>query len=320
MKETYEMKEKIIEILQDDPLYAVLQDTPLEETLYTDPYLADIIEKKFYSTPEVAGWFNITDAQLRYYIKPFEHYIFDDMTDNPTTATVIRLNLPSILKLRMILLLKEEYRVKGLKRLLGIEENGYIVKNHPAATTALATPDELANQVEVLNNVLHQIMQTGLFNMQQNDETGAMHITVSQDYLAQNINLLSAESTEQLSDMQDRIEKLSEESKSLQKKITELKEENKEDIVVKIRERQIENAVVVTLRTEALEQFTTQKKLGIFAKLFRPSQIELQKERFINQYLAKNLADRLQTTLTEYHNIIEENLSTKSPKPIDKDN
>ena len=259
MKETYEMKEKIIEILQDDPLYAVLQDTPLEETLYTDPYLADIIEKKFYSTPEVAGWFNITDAQLRYYIKPFEHYIFDDMTDNPTTATVIRLNLPSILKLRMILLLKEEYRVKGLKRLLGIEENGYIVKNHPAATTALATPDELANQVEVLNNVLHQIMQTGLFNMQQNDETGAMHITVSQDYLAQNINLLSAESTEQLSDMQDRIEKLSEESKSLQKKITELKEENKEDIVVKIRERQIENAVVVTLRTEALEQLTTKK-------------------------------------------------------------
>ena len=54
------------------------------------------------------------------------------MVDNPTTATVILLNLPSILKLRMILLLKDEYRVKGLNRLLGIEENGYIVKkNNP---------------------------------------------------------------------------------------------------------------------------------------------------------------------------------------------
>ena len=105
MLETNGMKERIIDILQDDPLYSVLRDTPLEETFYTDPYLADIIEKKFYSTPEVASWFDITDAQLRYYIKPFEHYIFDDMTDNPTTATVIRLNLPSILKLRMILLL-----------------------------------------------------------------------------------------------------------------------------------------------------------------------------------------------------------------------
>ena len=83
------MKEKIMEMLQNDPLYSVIRDTPLEDTLYTDSYLTDIIEKKFYSTPEVAAWFDITDAQLRYYIKPFEHYIFDDMADNPTTATVI---------------------------------------------------------------------------------------------------------------------------------------------------------------------------------------------------------------------------------------
>ena len=67
-----------------------------------------------------------------------------------------------------------------------------------------------------------------------------------------------------------------------------MKEENKKDIVVKIRERQMENEVVATLRTEALEQFATQKKPGIFAKLFRSSQIELEKERFINQYLVEN--------------------------------
>jgi len=39
---------------------------------------------------------------------------------------------------------------------------------------------------------------------------------------------------------------------------------------------------------------------GIFAKLFHSSQIEFEKERFINQYLAKNLADCLQKALTEY--------------------
>mgnify|MGYP003457870774 FL=1 len=83
--------------------------------------------------------------------------------------------------------------------------------------------------------------------------------------------------------------------------ITELKEENKKDVVVKIRERQIENEVVAALRTEALEQFTTQKKSRIFSKLFRSAQVELEKERFINQYLAKNLSDRLQNALTEYH-------------------
>lgn len=285
-------------ILQDDPLYSVLRDTPLEETLYTDPYLTDIIEKKFYSTPEVASWFDITDAQLRYYIKPFEHYIFDPTKDNPTTATVIRLNLPSILKLRMILLLKNQYKVKGLKRLLGIDENGYIIKQQPAATTALAPPDELTHKVEVLSNVLQQMIQTGLFNLQQNDETGTIQITINESYLAQNVKLLS---TEQMSEIHNRIEKITEERKSLQTQIAEWREGNKADIVVKIRERQIENEVVATLRTEALEQFATQKKPGIFAKLFRSSQIELEKERFINQYLAKNLADRLQKALTQYH-------------------
>ena len=143
------------------------------------------------------------------------------------------------------------------------------------------------------------MMQTGLFHMQQDDENGAMQITLNQDYLAQNIQLLSLESTQQLSEMQERTEKLTEESKSLQQQITELKEEK--DIVVKIRERQIENEVVSTLRTEALEQFSTQKKSGIFAKLFRSTQIELEKERFINQYLAKNLSKRLEEALTEYH-------------------
>ncbi|MFF5996553.1 hypothetical protein AAGS61_17720 [Lysinibacillus sp. KU-BSD001] len=228
--------------------------------------------------------------------------LFDyGLTDNPTTATVIRLNLPSILRLQMILLLKDEYRVKGLKRLLGIDENGYIVKQPPAATTAIAPPDELANKVDVLSNVLQQMMQTGLFHMQQDDENGAMQITLNQDYLAQNIQLLSLESTQQLSEMQERTEKLTEESKSLQQQITELKEEK--DIVVKIRERQIENEVVSTLRTEALEQFSTQKKSGIFAKLFRSTQIELEKERFINQYLAKNLSKRLEEALTAYHEV-----------------
>ena len=199
----------------------------------------------------------------------------------------------------MILLLKDEYRVKGLKRLLGIDANGYIVKQ--PTTTALAPPDELANKVEMLSNILQQMMQTGLFQIQQDEETGTMQITINQDYLAQNLNLLAAQSTEQLSAIQDRTEKFSEENENLQKQITQLKEENEKDIVVKIRERQIENEVVATLRTEALEQFASQKKTGIFAKLFRSTQIELEKERFINQYLAKNLAERLQKALTEYH-------------------
>lgn len=46
------MKEKIIDMLQDDSLYSFLRDTPLEDILYTDPYLADISEKN--SSPKAA--------------------------------------------------------------------------------------------------------------------------------------------------------------------------------------------------------------------------------------------------------------------------
>ena len=63
----------------------------------------------------------------------------------------------------MILLLKDEYRVKGLKRLLGIDENGYIIKKQPAPTTELASPDELAKKVEVLSKVVQQMMQAVIY-------------------------------------------------------------------------------------------------------------------------------------------------------------
>ena len=46
-----------------------------------------------------------------------------------------------------------------------------------------------------------------------------------------------------------------------------MKEENKKDIVVKIRARQIENGVIATLRTVALEQLAT-KKLRRFSQNF----------------------------------------------------
>ena len=301
MLKTNSIKEKIIEILQADPLYSVLQDTPLEETLYTDPYLTDIIEKKFYSTPEVASWFDITDAQLRYYIKPFEHYVFDDMTDNPTTATVIRLNLPSILKLRMILLLKDEYRVKGLKRLLGIDESGYIIKNQPIPTTALASPAELAKKVEVLSNVVQQMMQTGLFNMQLDDENGEMHLTLNQDYLAQNMKLLSEQSTEQLSEIQERTEKIEKEQESMKQQLQKIKDRSKEDIAIKIRKRQIESNVINKLRNEALRTFMDQKRWRIFAKLFRSSHFEIEKEKFIEAFIKQHLQKNLLEELKKYN-------------------
>lgn len=72
-------------IFANDPLYQVIKETPTEELFLSEFYLSNLIEKKFYSTPEVANWFDVTDAQLRYYIKPFEEYPFNDEAFNPTS-------------------------------------------------------------------------------------------------------------------------------------------------------------------------------------------------------------------------------------------
>lgn len=301
MIETHDAKEMVFGIIQRDPLFAVLRDTPLEEVLYRDTYLSEISEKKYYSTAEVANWFDITERKLRYYIKPFELYIFDDTKVNSKTTNAIRLNLPAILKLRMILLLKDEYRVNGLKLLLGMDEYGRFIDQQLAATTDIATSNELANKVDMLGNVLQQMMQTGLFNLEQEDESGTLQIALNKDFLTQNMLVQASESNNQIIEIQKETNKLKYENERLQKQITELKEDNAKDVVIKVRERYIENEVASTLRTEAIQEFSTQKKLGFFAKFFRSSEIEMEKEQYVEDYISKHLANRLEVALIEYY-------------------
>lgn len=297
MLKVNDTKELVLGIVQHDPLFAVIQNTPSEEILYNDGYLTNIEHANYYSTSEVAGWFDITDAMLRYYIRPFEQYIFDNATNSPNTN--IRLNLPAILRLRMILLLKDEYRVKGLKHLLGIDDYGQFIKHQITATT-MGT-DDLANKVDVLENVLQQMVQTGLFNISPNEEHGALQVTINHDFLTQKIQLVSSESDLQVEEIQKETAELKLENEHLQKQISELQERSVKDIVQKIRERHIENEIVSTLRTEALQQFSLDNKAGFFKKTFRSSQIEMEKEQFVLSYISKHLEERLEVALNNYY-------------------
>ncbi|MGE7948542.1 hypothetical protein [Lysinibacillus sp. NPDC093688] len=292
-------KELVLGMVQHDPLFVVIQkNKPLEEILYNDDYLAHIEETNYYSTSEVASWFEITEAKLRYYIKPFEQYIFENVTNSPNTN--IRLNLSAILRLRMILLLKDELRVKGLKLLLGIDDNGQLIKHQITATT-MGT-DDLANKVDVLGNVLQQMIQTGLFNFLPDEEHGAMQVTINQDFLAQKIQLISSESNLQVEEIQKETAELKLENENLKKQISELQEEHSvKDIVQKIRERHIENEILSTLRTEALQQFSIDNKAGYFRKIFRSPQIEMEKEQFVLTYILKHLEERLEVALNNYY-------------------
>jgi DNA-binding transcriptional MerR regulator len=206
MGQTISTEKRIEEVLANDPLFQVIQETPAEQHFLSEPYLNELIEKKFYSTSEVASWFDVTDAQLRYYIKPFEEYLFDRQATNPTTATVIRLDFKAILKLRMILLLKDEYRVKGLKKLLRINEDGHIVKQVPAQENL---PDiTYDKRLDNLSKAFAQIMHTGLFQMEQDEETEEMKLTLNEYFLHQKIKALPSESSQEIKKLQSKTEQL----------------------------------------------------------------------------------------------------------------
>jgi len=297
MLKVNDAKEMVLGIVQDDPLFVALQHTPLEESLYNDEYLADIDETNHYTIAEIAGWFDITDAMLRYYLKTFEQYIFDNAT--PNVNGNIRLDLPAILRLRMILLLKDEYRVKGIKLLLGIDDNGQLLKHQITATTM--DSGDLSHKIDVLGNVLQQMIQTGLFQILPNEKHGTLQVNINQEFLAENIQRLSSDSTLQFEEIQKETAELKQENENLQQQITELQENSVKDIVQKIRERHIENEIVSTLRTEALQQFSMNNQVSFFKRMFRSSQIDMEKEQFVLNYISTHLEERLEVALSEYY-------------------
>lgn len=299
MEQTISIEKHIQEVLANDPLFQVIQETPAEQHFLSEPYLKELIGKKYYSTPEVASWFDVTDAQLRYYIKPFEEYLFDGQATNPTTATVIRLNFKAILKLRMILLLKDEYRVKGLKQLLRINEDGHIVKQVPAQENL---PDiTYDKRLDNLSQAFAQIMHTGLFQMQQDEETEEMKLTLNEDFLQQKIKALPSESSQEIEKLQSKTEQLEQKNQELAEKVEGILISNKEDIVIRIREKHIEQNVLNRLENEALTQYAATKGWQLFGKLFRSTQIEIEKKQYIATYINEHFSEQMTHALHEYH-------------------
>lgn len=71
----------------------------------------------------------------------------------------------------MILLLKDEYRVKGLKQLLRINKDGHIIKKRTPSSTEVGMPDNIEYRLNAMSQALEQIMKTGLFKMEQDEES-----------------------------------------------------------------------------------------------------------------------------------------------------
>ena len=252
---------------------------------------------------EVANWFHVTDAQLRYYIKPFQEYLFDDPATNPTSANVIRLDYKAVLKLRMILLLKDEYRMKGLKQLLRVNKDGHIIKQIPTQEHTPVAPNTMHdNRLDTLSEALSQIMQTGLFQMEQDEETDKMKLTLNENFLHNKIKALPAEPSKEIEQLQSKTEQLEQQNEELAQKVDGFLSSTKEDIAIRIREKHIEQSVLNTLETEALVQYAKEKRWQLFAKLFNSTQVEIAKKQYIAAYIEKHYPTKLQQALHQYHN------------------
>lgn len=311
MRNAEEIKALVLEYVADDPLYAIIKDTPQEEILFTDDYLKDIIEKKGYAMLDIAEWFDISDGQLRYYLRPFHDYIFEEngVVTN-TTNNVLRLNLRAILKLRMIILLKDEYRVKGLKQELGLDGEGYITKHFQRAASPInnnevarlddGNYEDLIEQIGFLTKVIEEMLNTGVFKRIQSED--GLKIVQNDDYFDQRLKLIVDSSKEEIEGSSRKELELKEEK--LNERLNEvelLKKDYERRLGDLERAAQSDSDSVATkldkieqmdkLRVAALEEWSKNNKYGIWAKLTRSDQIEVEKEQFVKEYISKQLND-----------------------------
>ncbi|GEL05545.1 hypothetical protein [Rummeliibacillus stabekisii] len=295
--ETGVSKETVEQLLTGDPLYEILEDTPKQEILLNDDYLTDIVEKSFYPITEVANWFGISDGQARYYLKPFHSYVFDGEEEDIAALTnSLRLNLKSILKLRMIILLKDEYKVKGLERLLGLS---------PILVTPKKERQEASNVPEVsgdsgkisyvttdmLFELLRGLTDSGQFEVEQTEDNKMRIVPTqqyNQQYLLENIDghieekvksaLREKETNAEKTEV--RVQKALEET---DKEVQTLKKQNQ-----RLKEQLYEQR---NFEEEALNEWeeTMANNYGFLDRILKSKQIEIDKRKFINNKVMERL-------------------------------
>lgn len=286
MRSEEEVREMVLSYIKEDKLYRVIKDTPHEQILFSDEYLKTIVEKRLYPLADIAEWFNTSDGSLRYYLKPFEVYIFqDDGIVSGQTNNVLRLSVQSVLRLRMLNLLRKEYRVKGLKQLLGLDGEGYVTKAAPISSSrevgSFGNEDhdekfeELQDQIETMANMLSGIMKSGLFTVSTEGDKTQIVLNEQIQLITQNVEQAETLKLE-LSNKENELKKMEDETR--EKYLSVSAKLNKLELTQKY-------------RLEALKLWKERNKYGVWAKLTKSDQIELERTQFIDDYVNTRLKE-----------------------------
>ncbi|MFS1519635.1 hypothetical protein V1503_24725 [Bacillus sp. SCS-151] len=298
-----EMRNKLIDELEKDPLFHEIKQRRHEyNELLSDEFLQYIEVKKWYSTVQAAEMFNISDSKLRYYLKPLYEYILTE--DTPSSSSSYRLNYLSIVKLKMILLLKDEFKVAGIQTLIGMR--GKVVNT--AKTTNVSNPKADDEKVQRLENIIAQIFNTGLFIFEEEEGEDLPNLKLNKEALLSELTpkLIEYENVnKELSNIKKELAHEREEKANLKKHIGELKssqqnseeslEKKLEDKMIEVKEQQKQDVAILLskrlevkkLEKQALEAWKKEK-----SAIARILSSEDEKQQFVIDYIENELKSR----------------------------
>ncbi|WP_214484490.1 hypothetical protein [Bacillus sp. SM2101] len=258
----------IKERLHNDKLFEEAQKRPeIISNVLNEAFLDKLDEHHWYSTSDAGEILDCPDSTVRYYIKQLENYIIPE--NAPTVGKGIRIDYISLIKLKMALLLRDEFKVSGLKMLVGID--GAVVNTPTSTEIDVESSDR--TEIERLEYIVKQMLSTGLFNIseEKNAEGYSLpKVTLNNDIL-QKIesanNLLEGQTK-----VEERLSLLEQDRTKLSNHIEDLEKERQKNMSWETRTR---------LRSKALKKWDEQSFLKRkFAK-------ESEKEEFIQNVIDK---------------------------------
>jgi hypothetical protein len=219
--------------LQFDSLFNLIMDREqLKKELFHQRFIS-ILEKdthRWYSVAEagriLGGDKSIPPSTLTYYIDNLSEYIIPN--DAPSNK-YIRLNYLSLIKMKMVLLLKDEFRLNGLRAELGITGNPkHVMPKSDSNTHFDQREEELIEKMERLEAMNHAMWAL----LMEQGEDGRPQLKKQLQSLMKSETLLIEEQStfsKKLEEQNEALEKLINENNQLKERMKETEEATKNE-------------------------------------------------------------------------------------------
>ena len=254
---------KLEDILMHDNLYNRIKDRETLKKQLFHPEFISILEKdlhKWYSVAEAGRIVGIEKpippSSLKHYIDNLDQYI---LPEEAPTNKFVRLNYLSLVKLRMVWLLKDELKMSGLKTEVGML--GSVVKNSDSYFPEHDS-SELQHYYAMTQFIFNSLMEIG--------EDGKPRMKHHMDQLLQAApNLLEGPTKvmEELKEQKEIINQLTEENKLLKEKLESTLSETEE-----LRNQMNQIPEQINKNTEEVKQALEEKhndKIGSLIQQFK---------------------------------------------------